>query len=398
MTLDIPSVQDLLRFRAVDSYGASRHISALLPALSAAIGHCLPTVMHPDPEADRSALGLPRVDSVVVALVDGLGFWNLVLRVGHAPYLRKLMERQGNDEPIVTTVPSTTPIVLGTFGTGTCPGMTGMVGFTQLNEATGGIGQLISFAGAPDPARLQCQQTIFERLIDDGVRVTSVGLPKFAHSSLTRAALRGGEYRGSLRVERRVEAACQAARTPGITYYYIEDVDKAGHRFGPASDQWAMALENADAQLKALHRSLPSGTLLVITADHGMVAPNSSERIDIARDPALADGVALVGGEPRIVMLYAQRGTQADQLAARWRDRLGERALVLTRYEAIERGFYGQVENRVEPLIGDVVVCAAGLGSIVDSRIQSEESMSLPGMHGSLTRLEREIPCLIDVA
>jgi hypothetical protein len=398
MTLNIPSMQELLRFRAVDSYGASRHISALLPALSAVIGHPMPTSMHPDPESDRQSLGLPCVSSAVVVLVDGLGFWNLALRTGHAPYLRKLMERPGNDKPIATTVPSTTPIVLGVFGTGSCPGKTGMVGFTQRNTATGGIGQLISFAGAPDPVQLQPQETIFERLAAQGVRVTSVGLPKFARSSLTQAALRGGSYCGPRSVEGRVDAACRAAKNPGLTYYYIEDVDKAGHHYGPSSDQWASALETADEQLAALRRGLPEGTLLVVTADHGMVSPQPNERVDIGNDPALAEGVALVGGEPRMVMLYADEGTAVDELAARWRDRLGHSALVLTRQEAIERGLYGEVEPRVEPLIGDVVACATGVVSIVDSRIQSAESMALPGMHGSLTRLEREIPCLIDVA
>ncbi|WEV73473.1 alkaline phosphatase family protein [Bifidobacterium sp. ESL0798] len=398
MSVEVEPMGELLEFRQVDAYGSSRHISAVLPALSAAIGHPMPTPMHPDPEAARLALGFPKADSAVVVLVDGLGFWNLAMRAGHAPYLRGLMNQERNAKPIVTCIPSTTPIVMGSFGTGTCPGMTGMTGFTQRNEKTGGLGQLISFAGAPEPEELQRQPTIFERLAETGVRVTSVGLPKFAHSGLTRAALRGGEYAGSRHEELRVRAAIKAAAKPGLTYYYVEDVDKTGHHHGPFGEEWAAALENTDEQLQALKRGLKPGTLMVVVADHGMVQVDPAAQVDIANRENLTRDVALVAGEPRMMMLYAEPEVDCSAMAARWREELGDIAQIFTRDEAIERGLYGNVEARVRPLIGDVIVCAKGNVTIVDSRTQSEGAMGLLGVHGSLTRLEREIPCLIDVA
>lgn len=397
MSVEVEPMNELLKFRKIDAYSSSRHISGVLPALSDAIGHPMPTSVHPDPEATRLALGFPKADSAIVVLVDGLGFWNLAMRAGHAPYLRGLMNKECNAKPIATCMPSTTPIVMGSFGTGTCPGMTGMTGFTQRNQETGELGQLISFAGAPDPKELQQQPTIFERLVEAGVRVTSVGLPKFAHSALTRAALRGPEYQGSRHEELRVRAALKAAAKPGLTYYYIDDVDKAGHHYSPFGEEWATALENTDEQLQTLRRGLKPGTLMVIVADHGMVEVDFDHQIDIANNENLTRDVALVGGEPRMTMLYAEPKTDIGAIAARWREELGDKATIFTRNEAIEHGLYGKVEARVRPLIGDVIVCAKGNATIVDSRTQSESSLGLKGVHGSLTRLEREIPCLIDV-
>ncbi|MDF7664802.1 nucleotide pyrophosphatase/phosphodiesterase family protein [Bifidobacterium sp. ESL0745] len=398
MSVEVEPMDELLKFRQIDAYGSSRHISAVLPALSAAIGQPMPTSVHPDPEGARVALGFPKTDSAVIVLVDGLGFWNLAMRAGHAPYLRGLMNQERNAKPIATCIPSTTPIVMGAFGTGTCPGMTGMTGFTQRNEETGELAQLISFAGAPEPEDLQRQPTVFERLVDNGVRVTSVGLPKFAHSSLTRAALRGPEYQGSQHRQLRVRAAIKAAGKPGITYYYVDDVDKAGHHYGPMSEEWATALENTDEQLRMLRRGLKPGTLMVVVADHGMVEVDFGNQIDIAANENLTRDVALVAGEPRMTMLYTQPGADVDVMAVRWREELADRAEIFTRDEAIKRGLYGSVEARVRPLIGDVIVCAKGNATIVDSRTHSEGAMGLLGVHGSLTRLEREIPCLIDVA
>ena len=68
-----------------DRRGGALHLSAVLPALSAAIGHPTPTKVHADPKACQRALGLPDAESAIVVLVDGLGFWNLAMRLGHLP-------------------------------------------------------------------------------------------------------------------------------------------------------------------------------------------------------------------------------------------------------------------------------------------------------------------------
>lgn len=192
--------------------------------------------------------------------------------------------------------------------------------------------------------------------------------------------------------------AAKAARTPGLTYLYMRDADKIGHNYGWNSDKWIGTYERIDGQLSLLRRSLPKGTLIVIVADHGMISADPESRVDIAADPRLMQGVGKVGGEPRCVMLYAEDGVDPDEIASRWRETLGTRAQVRTRAEAIREGVYGPVEPYVEPMIGDVIVSAARSVTIVDSRTQPEKAMQLPSVHGSLTRMESDIPCLVDVA
>lgn len=100
MSVDVPEMEELLRPVPVARYGddadgAARggalHLSSLLPALACAIGHPTPTAVHRDPDEAHRKLGLPEVESAVVVLIDGLGYWNLAMRLGHAPYLRSLM-------------------------------------------------------------------------------------------------------------------------------------------------------------------------------------------------------------------------------------------------------------------------------------------------------------------
>lgn len=405
MSVEVPELEELLQPVPVARYGdrtdgargGALHLSSLLPALSSAIGHPVATEVHHDPRALQRALGLPDVSSAVVVLVDGLGYWNLMMRVGHAPYLRSLMADGANRRPISTCTPSTTVAAMSTFGTGTCPGLTCMTGYTQRNPETGELAQLIQFKQSMAPRDLQRQPTVFERLVERGVRVTSSGLPKFAASPLTEATLRGGEYIANVTPNRRVQAAAQAARTPGLTYLYIRDADKIGHAYGWDSDKWIGTFERIDAQLALLHRSVPKGTLIVITADHGMVMSDPERRIDVAEHDELSRDVAMIGGEPRAPMLYVDDSADPRDVADRWRAFLGERALVMTREEAIDQGVFGPVDPRAMPMVGDVLAYAVGGVTLVDSRSQSEAATCLPSVHGSRTMLEMDIPCLIDV-
>lgn len=434
MSVEVPDIEELLRLTdtvgygdgtAEKSRGGAKHISAVLPALSAAIGCPVPTKVHADPDACAAALGFPEVRSAIVVLVDGLGYWNLAMRLGHAPYLRGLMREPANQRPIATCAPSTTVAAMATFGTGTCPGLTGMAGYTQLDPAHRRLDQLIQFKEVVpwsgeeetdeaakrrahvkpkqakpvlEPTDLQREPTVFETLKTRGVRVTSAGLAKFADSPLTQAALRGPDYVAGVTPSERVRAAAEAAREPGLTYLYIRDTDKTGHTHGWQSEQWVDCFERVDGQLAQLRRLAPKGTLIVIVADHGMITAEPDQRIDLADEPTLAEGVELVGGEPRSVMLYAEEGVTAEAVACRWRERLEERALVRTKAQAVADGLFGPVAPHVEPLLGDVIVQAAGSTTIVDSRTQSPKATSLPAVHGSQTPLEMDIPCLIDLA
>ena len=225
--------------------------------------------------------------------------------MGHSPYLRSLMADGVNQRPIATCMPSTTVAAMSTFGTGTCPGLTGMTGYTQLNPDNGEICQLISFKNAPAPLKLQQQPTIFERLAEQDVRVTSSGLPKFAFSALTQAALRGSDYISNDDPRRRIMTAAKAANTPGLTYGTSRrGQDRTQLRLGLR--QVDRQYERVDAQLSLLRRSVPKNTLIVIVADHGMITADPEACIDIASEPQLMRGVANVGGEPRCVMLYGE--------------------------------------------------------------------------------------------
>ena len=164
---------------------------------------------------------------------------------------------------------------------------------------------------------------MFERLVAAGTSVTSIGPARFAGSGLTEAALRGPTYKAAESLAARVDATVDALRRPGVAYLYWGDVDKAGHHHGWGSWQWGDALAELDAELGRLARLLPRDTVLVVTADHGMVDVDRSQRWDVGDRPrprrrrrAGRGGAARAAPAPR-----AGRGRDA-----RWRTGGGTRS------------------------------------------------------------------------
>ncbi|MFE4465788.1 alkaline phosphatase family protein [Oerskovia sp. NPDC056781] len=366
-------------------------LSSVLPGAAGALGLDLTTATGTSSLRARADLGLPAADRVCVVLVDGLGHANLTERAGHAPFLRSLL---GTSRVLTSSFPSTTAAAIGTFGTGTSPGRTGMLGYTQRDTVSGRLANMVSWEGAADPRDLQQEPPVLERLAEAGVEVSSVGPARFAGSGMTVAALRGARYLAAESIADRVDTVAFELTAPGIVYLYWGDVDKAGHHHGWRSRQWGDALSDLDRELGRLARSLPHGTLLIVTADHGMVDVDRSKRWDVAKTPELGRGVDLVGGEPRAVHVYA-RPDQSSSVAARWSSVLGDDAIVALREDAVAAGWFGPVADHVLPAIGDVVVAMRGRATVVDSRTQTAASLQLVGVHGSLTRTEMQVPLLV---
>jgi hypothetical protein len=175
---------------------------------------------------------------------------------------------------------------------------------------------------------------------------------------------------------------------------YDSQLDYTGHGQGSASWQWRKELAAADAFASQVRSALPRDAVLLVVADHGMMDVAPPNRVDLDLEPALTDGLQLIGGESRFRHLYCVDGAATDVLAT-YRERLGEDALVLSREEAIARGWFGVVEDRVAPRIGDVVVASLGPIALVASRRYPNEA-GLIGLHGSLTEDEMLIPLLVD--
>ena len=348
-------------------------------------------------------LGLRPARAVCLLLVDGLGWQALQDHTADAPFLASLSE---DHEPLAVGFPTTTATSVASLGTGLPAGRHGIVGHTfavpegalinTLSWRSYGQGDGVDLREKFVPEDIQPVPTALERATADGVQVTLAVPHLFQGSGLTRAVLRGGEFRGvhALGDLASTALAALSGSQRALCYTYHADLDLLGHVYGPGSLPWRLQLAHIDRLAIALGDGLPEGSQLVITADHGMVTVPESNRLDYDTEPALQAGVRLLGGEPRARYLYTEPGATADVLAT-WRELVGDRAWILTRDEAIEHGWFGPVVcDHVRARIGDLIVAARTDFAVVRSAL-SPRLTRLIGHHGSLTAAEQLVPLLV---
>ena len=342
-------------------------------------------------DGEPNPLRLPPATRACLLIVDGLGWELLREHQAAAPFLSELTN---TGRALTAGFPATTVTSLSSLGTGLTPGQHGMLGYQVMVPGTGRLLNGLRWDDRVDPLSWQPSPTIYQRAAEAGVaafRVAAAGLKKTGFSA---AAMRGASYRsadspGAL-VAQAAEALAESDRA--LVTVYHGDLDGTGHAFGSQSAAWAYQLAYVDKLAEQLAGALPWATTMHVTADHGMVDASPDDKIDVDTEPALRDGVALLGGEPRARHVYAVPGAAEDVLAA-WREVLGERAWVLSRDEAIEDGWFGLVDPRFAERIGDVVAAPAGPFAIVATKAERVES-SLIGMHGSLTQRDQLVPLL----
>ena len=362
------------------AYGG-RSLGDVLPAVATALGV--------DVGFHDTTLELPPARRYVILLLDGLGYRLLEAHADQAPFLHSLLR-----EPGLSGVPSTTATSLTSLGTALTPGQHGLVGYTSRIPGTDRLLNALMWDKQVDPLEWQPNDSGFARLRAAGVHATVVSKRVFVDSGLTICGLRGAEFVGGDKAGERIAGAVAgSAEEPSVTYVYDGDLDWTGHRYGVDSPQWRAQLAAIDATAEQLREALDPGVRMVVVADHGMVDSPAGSRINVDEHLELRSGVALVGGEARFRHLYCTSGAVDDVLAT-WREALDSRADVLSRDEAIERGWFGPVVPQVRPRLGDVVVASRGDHAVMSSADFPYETL-LVGLHGSLTAVEMEIPILV---
>ena len=368
-------------------YGESS-LADVLPSALAALGV----------GGERNVLAIEPAACVVVLLVDGLGWQLLRAHSGKAPFLSSLTAR-----PLTAGFPTTTAASLTSLGTGVPPGRHGITGYTTRADGLSEPVNWLTWRGAysgrdlteeQPPERTQPEATAFERAARAGVNATVVSSPMFRGSGLTRAALRGADFVGSFTAADTATLVGDTARNRrGLVYCYSADLDLIGHVRGTRSDAWLAQLELIDRGVRMLSDRLPPATRLLITGDHGMLDVPEDAKIDYDSEPILKEGIEILAGEPRARYLHVAPG-ELEAVRTRWAEALGNRIALITRDDAVSRGWFGPVvTEQARGRIGDLIALATSDSAVVRRKVESRTS-ALIGHHGAMTDAEMLVPLL----
>jgi predicted AlkP superfamily pyrophosphatase or phosphodiesterase len=360
----------------------------------------------------RAALGniAGPVDRVVLVLLDAFGWRFLERHAGEHAFLRRLLE-DGTVAKLTTQFPSTTAAHITTLHTGRPVGEHGLY---EWNVYDPGLDTLVtpllfSFAGDGvrdtlreadvDPRALLPGDPLYRRLATRGVRCLALQPSSFTPSTYDGVLLEGAALLGYDRVEDAfgsLGAALGGGTVPAYGYVYIDAVDACGHRDGPGSlafhDEAVRCLDAIEAGL----RELPSGTLLLLAADHGQVDVDPQRTLFVNELwPELSAHLRLdrrgrplaPAGSARDLFLHTAPGEREPVLAG-LRELLGERAEVRPTAELLAEGLFGPAPGpRLRDRLGDVCVLPAP-DETVWWRERGRFDMRFRGHHGGLTPAE----------
>ena len=330
---------------------------------------------------------LQEAERIVLLVIDGLGYEQLQRHAHIAPNLMSLV-----GGPITTIAPSTTASALTSLVTGASPAEHGIVGY-RMDMGDSIMNSLRWWSDTRDLRKVHPPATVQPIPPFVGMTIPVVSRAELEGSAFTEAHLRGSRPCG-WRAASSIVAQCANLISSGekFVYAYYDGIDKIAHErgFGAYYDSEIAA---TDWLVGSLLNTLPSGTTLAITADHGQVQVGDNV-VHLSDD--IKASLHHQSGEGRFRWLHAKRGQESDLLQIAT-DSYSDIAWVASRDQVIEEAWLGparggRIADQVKRRLGDVALVPF-TATTFDDPLDSGP-FSLVCRHGSLTADEMFVPFL----
>jgi hypothetical protein len=355
-----------------------------------------------------------RARNLILLLVDGLG----------ADYIEN-HSRNGflhrHQLAVLTSVcPTTTAAAIPTAMTGLAPAAHALTGWhvyvPELDTVTAVLPLVGRGVALPDhparaPENLFGYPTFFQQLQRPSRVVTPAHLTNSAFSVFhARGARRLSYYKeplpapGSLPFPRRrqdmfgvIRRLCHEPGPPSFTYAYWPFFDAVAHDEGIAAAKTLDHFRRFERDFEDFMRSVRgTGTMVIVTADHGFIDSPGPRQIDLLDHPELAELlVRPLCGERRFAYCYVRPDAHRD-FEDYIADVLRGTMEAWPRAKLLDERWYGPgpVSPRLPGRIGDYVLAMKGNWTIRD-QVPGEDPVDLIGVHGGLSAAEMHIPLCV---
>lgn len=303
--------------------------------------------------------------TVVLLLVDGFGWRFFQEYADRYPFLQRF-ERDGVVTQLTSQFPSTTAAHITTMHTGLTPAESGVYEWYVYEPSLDTVIETLPFQriGRRRPGSLLQEgvrpesifptRTLHQALSSVGVSSDIFQSATFTPSPFGDVVMDGARQHpyGNLEAGVRELAEALAAGRGGYYYLYAGEIDAAGHKSGPSSNDFARQIDRCFATLERALSGLSPGagrTLLMMTADHGQVSVDPAETLYLNRSfPDVEQWVRrstngnpmLPSGNGRDMVLYTQP-ERLEEAQQRLAEHLAGIAEVWLVRDMIEEGFFG---------------------------------------------------------
>jgi hypothetical protein len=366
-------------------------------------------------QPDLAVISPGEIRRIILVLVDALALHRLQrwMSDGTAPVWAHLAE-EGRLSALTSVVPSTTSTALTTLWTGHSPAEHGVVGYELWLKEYGVVSNMIlhtpiSFendAGSLiragfDPEQFLNLTTLGTHLVGSGVQTYALQHRSIIRSGLSQMFLKDVLVHGYLtpaelwvNLRHLVEAK---PRQRQYFWVYTGQIDHFSHYYHPDDERVAAEFGEFSRAFEQyffsrLHPTLRKGTLVLLTADHGMLATQKLRRYDLRNHPELARLLHILPtGEHRLMYLFTQPG-KTDEIRGYYERAWPGEFAFIDPLEAVEKGLFGpgRPHPRLLDRLGDLIAVARDEAYLWWA---NKENL-LIGQHGGLSADEMIVPLL----
>ncbi len=180
-------------------------------------------------------------------------------------------------------------------------------------------------------------------------------------------------------------------------YAYWSKVDALMHRYGTTSEEVASHFNELDQRMEYLVKSIQDeDTLVIITADHGLIDTTPTRALSVDDYPKLKDYLILpLCGEPRVGYAYVRNG-KTNEFLQYMNDNLSNVCDIITQEEAIRSGVFGSgvPGMKFRDRIGDYILLMKE-NYVLKDHVINETPPDFIGYHGGLSEKELFVPLIV---
>ena len=344
---------------------------------------------------------LQRYRNIVLLVIDGLGHRFLSQSAAGSTLCAHLQGR------ITSVFPTTTTTAITTFLTGLAPQQHGLTGWHTWFKELGCVMRVLParprYGGSSlsevdiDAVRLFGHVPVFDRI---SAHSHVIAPRHIARSDFNLAHTGRAEVRDFQTLEQMFEGITRAVHTAterSYVYAYWPHLDRIAHEHGIASNVAHDHLAELDTGFEQLLGSITgSGTLVILTADHGIIDTEQNRVIDLEDHPGLAETLVLpLCGEPRVAYCYVQPDRR-DDFERYFNRKLASYATLWPSRELVARNYFGPgvPHPRLHERVGDYTLIMKD-NYVIKDWLFAERRYSQVGVHGGLSEQELYVPLVV---
>jgi hypothetical protein len=374
---------------------------SIVNVMSAICQACDASISPYPPHPDLSIAELRESKNIILILIDGLGY-HYIKRHGAGSVIAKHIKTS-----MTSVFPTTTSSAITTFATAVAPMQHAVTGwFVHLKEL-GCITAVLPFAprvtmqafnGDRIPISKVLQlNPVFTHLNRLSYVVNHKRIIDSNYSVLTTMGAERVEYYGLSDFFGQIINLAKMNDAKKYIHAYWADFDALCHVHGVDSDIVHQHFKDLDEEFSELLSFLQgTDSLVMVTADHGLIDSQSETTIHLDQHPELAETLALpLCGEPRVAYCYVKPNKTAAFEAYVQRHLASQCELHLSE-DLIEAGYFGlgKPSGKLAQRIGDYTLIMNS-NHVIKDCLMGEKPFTQIGVHGGLDEQELMVPLVV---